>query len=234
MLKTRHWLIRKESYTQFPWEAFRLQIEKDLWIYVFRKPAETIHLFCGEAQAKMLFSLLCNWALRSIHQRLKATSKMKKKGLLYSNLKTKKYCIFCLYLCQICFISKSQKCLFFLLFLCSQGRNPLLWENWLSLFLCWKIFDHFQLLYTIGDGEEEKEEFSRHLWGITKLLLFAYCSTLESQSEQSQFCDLFKRKNLYFSKEKCLVLLGCEIQNTLSLARHKKDLRKVLGVASTL
>ena len=90
ILKTRHWLIRKESYTQFPWEAFRLQIEKDLWIYVFRKPAETIHLFCGEAQAKMLFSLLCNWALRSIHQRLKATSKMKKKGLLYSNLKTKK------------------------------------------------------------------------------------------------------------------------------------------------
>ena len=87
--------------------------------------------------------------------------------------------LFCLYLCQICFISSQKVSVSEMLFsfplcfstLIPREKSLTLRELAFPLFLRWKIFDHFQLLYTIGEVENSiAEEFSRHLWGITKLL----------------------------------------------------------------
>ena len=86
--------------------------------------------------------------------------------------------LFCLYLCQICFISSQKVSVSEMLFsfplcfstLIPREKSLTLRELAFPLFLRWKIFDHFQLLYTIGEMENSiAEEFSRHLWGITKL-----------------------------------------------------------------
>ena len=67
--------------------------------------------------------------------------------------------LFCLYLCQICFISSPEvsvweMLLFFSFMLFNffpREKSLTLRELAFPLFLRWKIFDHFQLLYTIGE-----------------------------------------------------------------------------------
>ena len=223
---------------------------------MFRK-AETIHLFCG-SQLKCFFFCSGNWeALRSIHQRLKPPAKWKepRKGFLYPfRQKNLKQChpvdFFCLNLCQICFISSPEvsvweMLLFFSFMLFNffpREKSLTLRELAFPLFLRWKIFDHFQLLYTIGEKMGNSYSYRIELrnfqdtYGV--LQNFGHvclpATTLESQSwyvlpAYSFILDSSSREKDW---NKCLVFFGCKIQKKKDQVWQstKKDPRKVLGV----
>ena len=147
--------------------------------------------------------------------------------------------LFCLNLCQICFISSPEvsvweTLLFFSFMLFNffpREKSLTLRELAFPLFLRWKIFDHFQLLYTIGEMENSiAEEFSRHLWGITKLwpcLPASYYFRKPIMVRATGLLFYFRQQQQGKDWNKCLVFFGCKIQKRRT--KFGKAQKKIQG-----
>ena len=197
--------------------------------------------------AEMLF--LLQWKLRSTQINSSASetpSKMKgaQKGLFLYPFRQKnlKQChpvdFFCLNLCQICFISSPEvsvweMLLFFSFMLFNffpREKSLTLRELAFPLFLRWKIFDHFQLLYTIGEKMGNSYSYRIELrnfqdtYGV--LQNFGHvclpATTLESQSWY-----VLPAYSFILDWNKCLVFFGCKIQKRRT--KFGKAQKKIQG-----